>query len=440
MNKASILGMFALVFMIATCTPGYSQSEGDFESARNHVEKITDFAIQASKALGDHEARMLKLTAQARRLSPGAQRLFVKKLKPGEYVNVPAFWRTVNDPPTLFDALYTFNEPLTTDMIDALERNLPQIKSEPTRTHAAALLYRYGHSSGTEILAKRLRAYKKDPLAASRPMEIFVLAQDARFLPECIDAIQYKLDREGIRGTGILHRTGNWKPAAFRATLARLCAKYPEDPGLLILVAKQGVTEAIPYIESTYLKSSEARVRMIAASSLLSLDPSRRDELMPMFEKAFLKGEDTDAKWSERLAVIDGLAHTGSKDALPIVRMAIQEYLEAVPKKLPLTEENLPILIAYRNLVTLSSLAVEAIDQQRSMKDVPLLESLLLQWDKNGESSYIDDTANVLFRLSPGSPTLRRVMGNHWVKRRQAVSRLKPLPEGLDLAARSFIL
>lgn len=372
-----------------------------------------------------------ELTAGIRTLPPTKQKAFFPIYLANKIpINLPGFWKLVNNPDDAWTMLRFFNEPYSPEILDVLERVLPAASKEK-KLRIGAILYRYDRPSGYAALSKIL-----DEDTDQKVLLTFALNKDRTKLPQILKALSAPADTQEkfLRQLSLISRLSDWHDPQIAAALYAKFQERHDNIGLGLFVAAQDSVEALPLVQTIYFSSApDSTTKVSAAVALVKLDGAHT-QVPFLFLTVGLKhpkpGVDTSL---HRLVACEDFGQLKIKAAAPFLREEIVSYLSVEasgrsPQPEPLAR---PLELALA--------ATDSLAEIDDVASVPLVTHLLRHLRAMPDSDvYSIRVTDALLQLNAPRKEIDKLMGERWVQRRIQIRQLKRLPFALLPSVRNF--
>jgi len=386
-------------------------------------------------------------TRRLRRLTLRRQREELRKLPPGVYADVPAFWRGVKTPAELLELVPWFGEPIGPDRLTALARLLPRAdRNQGLRM--AAWLYRYRREDGRRYLL-RAAADPAGGIQAEQAAYILALNRDEAAL----GAIEGLLRRGRWRSSGLYAAVGDWPHPRLTAALVAVHSRAADHdkPFLLAALALHGARTLAPSLRARLdaaAPGGEKETRRVAAA-LLRLGTADDRALAWRYLAAQHGGSAPSADRdidSRRVDVVMALSEVRAPQAAALLERNVRAYSGQTRRPTTAGDLLAPENMALVNARSLAMLSSEGLARMRSRTSngvvLDLAERLLADEKADGAgltSSFPVEMAEAALILGAPHGRLEAAFGRDWVRQTLALRRLRRLPDGSGPAVEIFL-
>lgn len=350
------------------------------------------------------------------KLASGDRKRAILNLPKGVYVNLPEFWSQVRDPNEIFDATNMFGEPLSADMLDALQRALPALSEPYKHQKAAAVLYSHHRSAGEVCLLQDL-IDRKDLTAA----QIFADNHDITKLHWIMLAATANPDDDD----GVLQSLAQWHDDTVNSALAKFFQSDPSSVSAILAVAATGQSAELPDIltvnKSTSVKSNAA-LAMASTIAIAKLDESRRDALLPIIESSILGKAESNGT----VGPVETIRMVGEAD----LKQAVPSLVEVIGSDVQeiRTSNDWLYISSHVGPAIAATDALTSMGDTSSQKPIELLLQVLSKVDKSHALKF--HVALDILRLGGGDAILQEYMGPNWLQKRHLEQSLRKIPLG----------
>ncbi len=310
-------------------------------------------------------------------------------------------------------------EPFKANMLDKMERLQRSRLNREHKVQLAAILYRYGRSSGEEFLAKAL-IEERDITAAT----VFALNREEAWLPHVLESLKHwKIDKEAfaysLDDEEFPLALGQWKHPRIAAALLAKQKANPHYGELAIALARQNVKKAVPLITRLVATTDDVGEINKFEVALARLTPEN-DELFHSLLSIRYPG-DTSFRVDEAMWY---LAYLQDPRLVPVL-------LDTIDKFEPPMVAGEPVRLA-------ASHAVEPLAQYPPEVYYPTLRKVFDELALPADGRFFPPptkmrVASHLYRARPNGDYafLRESLGNERLEELKAMHKLKPIPEYL---------
>lgn len=395
---------------------------------------VNDAEVTASSAEGSFSEEQLKNGIKVEDIvtklpAEERKRLCNSLFADGVYVNIPECWACVDDPPKVLAAVNAQSEPLSPDMLGALERIFPRLISQDGRMSAAVLLYRYRYPTGSAYLRKRVK--ERSDVEAAR---LLAFEKDLVLLPDLLRVLAK------FHSSELALALSKWRHPKITAALlneARLAGKT-QEPGWLshiLAAANTGAPAAVSLLRTAFASlPAKSPSRLEAAAVLIKIQPEKSNDLIRYLLQQLASPDSNSPDYKEssspgdsgpdlyrKYFVVEALGMSGHPRMVVPLEAVINDYLA----KGDVTK--------YQSAVgaSRSELAVCALEGLAGMKAKnvhSLAMKLLRKLEKSSNrGEYWARTAKII--LQDGSKETRQfvegIMGRQWLANESALRKLR---------------
>jgi hypothetical protein len=249
---------------------------------------------------------------------------------------MPEYWSLVNDPAQALELAYKLPEPWSPWVLDALERAMTGFRQKNlpmSEARTAALLYRYGRSSGRQVLLKNLSLKidnERTLVLSMTAALIFALNREPQMAGPVIQAVQRMAssnmeEYSPAESLELPRALGDWKDPRVTPVLSHLLKLSPENVNIIIALSHQGATSQAPVMWKYYNDTAMGEpAKLLAAASLIRLKSKETTRLMAVIQKHITP--DYMRTMSEE--IIEALRESDNSQAALVLTMFIQKYVD----------------------------------------------------------------------------------------------------------------
>lgn len=368
------------------------------------------------------------------KLSPEQRREAIARyVQLGIYVDTPELWQIIGEqePLVIWRAVNRFGEPLTAQMLDALERMLLKITGpagwRDISIRVAAHLYRYNRPAGRAYLERILKNHANAEAAV-----VFAMNREERLLKSIFNALFQGIASDSDASRAVTEALADWRHPAVAAALLKALQQDSQHVYYSVALANQGVAAAVPLIREQYRTTrSHGPGRIHLAAALIKLKAAESKQLMN-YILGQLRSPTSEVN---RVAAIHVFGRVRERKAVPVLQEMVRRYIQTKPPFKPRTPEENSIRPP-EDLQAISCAKSLARIKDTSVRG--LIARLLVRFKENGEEpSLWVPVARALLDLDASHrdsvAALRSVMGETWLARERKLRALKPLPDYLLL-------
>ena len=410
MSRIYIKLVFILILMFSA---GYTMREAKGDNG---------ITIPASAYIADTEddRNMQSVTDTVRALPPAKQKeLFAQYLAHNYPVNLPDFWKLVTEPDKGLMLLAPFAEPYNPDILDMLERVLPNASQE-VGIRIAAILYRYHRPSGNIYLSKILNE-NADKTAAL----IFAVNKDTNQLPQILKVLSTSQDID--YEVELVKVLSSWHDPRIAPVLYSIFQRKPKNSYLALALADQNYQNAIPLIRKLYfLEPQNSFAKVDAGVALIKFDGKQADPILHFLTTGLAEPHGgIDTSMMQDVTFEDfGILKIAA--ATPALKAAIENYLSPKPSLIH------PVTTQLAKPIELAVKAADALAKIDDKSSTQLVARLLRHYMKTQtQEDLLFRVADSLLQLDTTHIDAGKLMGKKWVERKLLIEKLEPLPEYL---------
>ena len=350
-----------------------------------------------------------------RKMSPEQQqRQFQYLLTQGVVVNLPGFWKIMQQPEDIVTAVQSFGEPFNVNMLDALERALPNLRQQNQQIQAACWLFRYGRKSGYQYLVQSLDGPFSQAVEAA---ETLALNHDENTKKQVLAFYLKNPDNSA----GLISILGDWHEDDVKATLVQAFRERPRDSHLALALGKQQVREAAPQIRDLYFGSSaNDPSKVYAGAALVALDGPKASQIFEFLAALIKQPSSVDLK----AVAIQALSQVREQRAVPLLIKVVDDYNQhpgqSGPKNSAISEDRFALM------------AGEGLAHMGAVRALPSIVRLIGTLKKSGTNDSLSARAAIAaLSLGEDRTAAAKFMGKRWVSIHLYEASLKPIPGSL---------
>ena len=319
-----------------------------------------------------------------------------------------------------------YSEPYQEQLLIDLDKLTPKLSNQYHKSQSAALLYRYGKTSGDVYLSRFLK--RGDVTAAS----VYALNKVEAKKSDVIAVFKKAPVRE------LSLALGKWKNSETESALVDSYKAEPHNANIALSLAYRGRADLLPLMEEAYPELSpvsEDKIYMAVAIARLKSSKAEMEKVTTaLLEGKNLLGTRNPAA---SIALLDALDYLEDQDFKPVYEQIIRNYLARRLKVSPgLMEEDVAIR------------AAQALSTLKAVDSYPLFIQLLDFVQKNPQEEVEEEVEEGEKVLSIWSPLWRlgaaivqvdpkaehtiiaNTLGKEWLsdERRRLALRPVPLP------------